>query len=880
MWKRITYAGMLLVATAFLRTEAMAQSIPMSQINAPNGIAGLDATASVTAPVKGTVDNATVGGTPLSIIIPALEQQQRLSDSIPKSWIGIDNGVAGLDATGGINLGSGTFESTYQGNTGLNVTVPIFSIGTSAAITSYTTSVGGEAILFGGMASSDSGYTSSVNLSVKGQPSGYMNEGCSLCVLAANGSWSSGNVKISSSDPTQGASSLLTDNGYGVGVYEYSENYAARLSAQAIQFTSTTVTLAANMSASVKNNLHAGMYVATNVTVPGTSTTDASGLPQEYTYWGILKSWTTNTLTVYGWGPLGSLTGAAPVAVPDPTKLETVKSAYSVPMVFVGTPARTVGNYTYGNMQGNLLFGAGTSSRSNRYDGSIIDINASNFHNGSTLQIRGQTVKFTCTSCAASPLNSNSYGYGVEGLIPYGFVSHVGATAAGNIEYFGDSTYIPGPFMSTGITSSNQHIMSSTAAELTGNTSASNILYMATTVVPTISTPASMADYTVLMGPNLGGTRSKDLLTGGTLFPSIGWSSTAGANGRYTSMCFNNTAQVPEMCIQDGVNGTVGSSSILFSAQTQFAKSIDMLANDVTDTTAFDALSLSSYSGTGFNVKARYTAGVDELGNPAAGVIGYSAASAGAAGNTVIDFGFGTYSSSSHGTNPLSSLSPVMSIHSDSVQTYMPVQVNGKIGATISNVQDWKSPAITSVITGDTGGSASGDYSVGLFAEERVGNWTSAILRFNGYHGILDWRFNEDGTIITPAGKVIADSSTLGTEFLLANGGQSYGEMHLSNNGVASFVDPDSGVGRDAKFGNLGIAVHGGTKTDTLTITGDTVDANYAYASLPSSPTIAERVYCSDCYSTMRDATNPYTGMDVTWNGHAWVDGIGNPVVH
>ena len=42
-------------------------------------------------------------------------------------------------------------------------------------------------------------------------------------------------------------------------------------------------------------------------------------------------------------------------------------------------------------------------------------------------------------------------------------------------------------------------------------------------------------------------------------------------------------------------------------------------------------------------------------------------------------------------------------------------------------------------------------------------------------------------------------------------------EQHFA---YAYFADPDQGVQRDAKFGDKGIAVSGGTKTDTLNVTG------------------------------------------------------------
>ena len=59
-------------------------------------------------------------------------------------------------------------------------------------------------------------------------------------------------------------------------------------------------------------------------------------------------------------------------------------------------------------------------------------------------------------------------------------------------------------------------------------------------------------------------------------------------------------------------------------------------------------------------------------------------------------------------------------------------------------------------------------------------------------------------------------------------------EQHFAN---AYFADPDQNVSRDAKFGDRGIAVKGGTKTDTLTVTTsasvpDTTKTDYSTAPL------------------------------------------------
>ncbi|QHC34174.1 hypothetical protein [Komagataeibacter xylinus] len=50
----------------------------------------------------------------------------------------------------------------------------------------------------------------------------------------------------------------------------------------------------------------------------------------------------------------------------------------------------------------------------------------------------------------------------------------------------------------------------------------------------------------------------------------------------------------------------------------------------------------------------------------------------------------------------------------------------------------------------------------------------------------------------------------------LSGGNSLLGEQRFAS---AYFADPDQGVSRDAKFGDKGIAVRGGTKTDTLSVT-------------------------------------------------------------
>lgn len=67
-------------------------------------------------------------------------------------------------------------------------------------------------------------------------------------------------------------------------------------------------------------------------------------------------------------------------------------------------------------------------------------------------------------------------------------------------------------------------------------------------------------------------------------------------------------------------------------------------------------------------------------------------------------------------------------------------------------------PGWTSVIAGMSGGSSNGDYSFGMFAQELDDNYTAGILSLNGFQGRKDFRFNEDGNIFTPLGRVALES--------------------------------------------------------------------------------------------------------------------------
>lgn len=103
-------------------------------------------------------------------------------------------------------------------------------------------------------------------------------------------------------------------------------------------------------------------------------------------------------------------------------------------------------------------------------------------------------------------------------------------------------------------------------------------------------------------------------------------------------------------------------------------------------------------------------------------------------------------------------------------------------------------------------------------------------------------------------------------------------EQHFA---YAYFADPDNNVQRDAKFGDKGIAVSGGTKTDTLNVTGAastgalTVTGNIAEQGIPTFTSSSGQVTGALSGSTAkwqisRSASGKYTSLSTYVSGK-WI---------
>lgn len=77
------------------------KTLTTDDLQKPLGPAQLDVNGGVSAPVDGPVDNGTVGGDPLRMIIPGLAKSYRLMDGyIPARLLGQPYGPAELDGNG------------------------------------------------------------------------------------------------------------------------------------------------------------------------------------------------------------------------------------------------------------------------------------------------------------------------------------------------------------------------------------------------------------------------------------------------------------------------------------------------------------------------------------------------------------------------------------------------------------------------------------------------------------------------------------------------------------------------------------------------------------------------------------------------------------
>lgn len=478
--------------------------------------------------------------------------------AIPKAQIDVANGVAGLDANGNVTANllsvASTTQTVYTAPDGTLVTLPLSVLAGLSAM-NFSPTVGAESVVMGGLPDA-AGTVGHQALTLVGRPYSNYNAGCTLCVFstADNIHEGGGMAGLSGMDPVGGAYSVSHGDMAAAGFYQYDEFSDARVLAQAASFTATTVTLATPMTIEQMAQLHPRMYIATNVVNTAVSATNANGTPQENTYWGYIKSWTANTITVYGWGvPNAGSLADGDGQIPDISKLDTTKATYTVPMVFIGIPAKIWSKNTVVHMDGNKIYGANATARANSYVREEEDFLAQNFTKPNSFTYQGPTVSYNCSNCDANAASPDSYGYLINGGgLPRAYVAQVRPHA---LEYAGFSTYIPG----TGApeTKGTNHIMYDFASIVDTN----NTLHFGAQSYKNSDTSNSYTNWEVRLGLNVDGTRTQDTLSGGTQFAQLAFN----YNGAPGNLCILMGGTTPGLC-QNGDGSLEAHTAMTFDS--------------------------------------------------------------------------------------------------------------------------------------------------------------------------------------------------------------------------------------------------------------------------------------------------------------------------
>lgn len=449
--------------------------------------------------------------------------------------------AASLDTLGSVDVPISSSKVEVNRTSTINGTVvsaPVadFGDGDNTLFNSYFVA-GQESVSLGGQKDTQ-GNVAHTQLNVLGYPYGNYQAGCTLCVFStADGlSGAGGQAALSGLDYHLGAYAVAHGDAAEAGFYQFDDNSPARITAEATSFTDTTVTLKTPLTTAQMALLHNGMYIATNVIDPTQPTVEDTGLPHENAYWGFVNSWTSTTITVYGWAVLvsGSETAGQ---VPDITHLDTTKSTYTVPMVFIGAPGKVWSKNTYVNFDGSRVYGSSATSRANQYEREEMDFRATNFSNPNSFSYHGWTTSFQCIPCDSKAATPESYAYLVNGPgLPRAFVAQL---YGDGLEFSGYNTWIPGDQAPPAAVGSN-HIMWDFKTTLPSN----NVVHLDARTVHDQSDTSSWGNYSIRLGMNVDGTRAKDVYSGGTDMAWLAWN----YQGQVGSWCILSNGTTLGLC--------------------------------------------------------------------------------------------------------------------------------------------------------------------------------------------------------------------------------------------------------------------------------------------------------------------------------------------
>ncbi|CAI3952061.1 unnamed protein product [Commensalibacter communis] len=428
-------------------------------------------------------------------------------DYVKTSQINTPNGVAGLNASGQVNadVDNNSVQTSqikiatqYKAVDGSVINRPLIKM-VPDATSEFT--LGKETVQFGGDYDTNEQLVPT-GLSIFGRPYGNYNAGCTLCIFSAAGGVGAGSGKaaISGNDYRGGAAAIAKNDMTVVGFYHFDENSSARVVAQAASFGSGVVNLSSPMTNAEMSQLHVGMYVATNVIDP--TIVSKSDFIKPKRYWGFIKSWDANHIYVYDWA-VPEKNDKSSGQIPDTNYLDDQLSEYKVPMIFVGVPSGVMAENEYLDADGTKVLGDQATAVANSFRREEFDFRAHDWTKPNSLLFHGWVTSFECRpNCDPNALAEDSFAYLVNGPdgLPKAYVALMGGDA---LEFAGYSTFIggngaPQSYDAQGnskdsVVVGSNHIMSSFASSLPEG----NVMHMSTIVNREILGTSNWRDYGV-----------------------------------------------------------------------------------------------------------------------------------------------------------------------------------------------------------------------------------------------------------------------------------------------------------------------------------------------------------------------------------------------
>ncbi|MFT8716122.1 hypothetical protein [Gluconobacter potus] len=368
----------------------------------------------------------------------AATAQTTASAAIPKTQIGIANGVAGLDADGNVTANLLPDKLIAGTDAFANYLSDTFSGG-------FDPARGYEADLIGGWRQYADGTYMPRQVLQQTDPYGPYSAGCGYALNMLGSVYTSRNP-ISEQPPEGGAASIVAMGGFDTAAHcILFGNQQARLVLPVASYTATSIVLQAPLTASQAAQIHPSMYVTTNSPNPALSLTNTAGtLPKRNLYAAVVKTAPAagdTTIAVWGWDVPSWGTGFAG-QVPQTTTLDTVWSKYTSPVVFIGGGAASsaFANNWHSTVDARDLIPSATNkSLIHQFTGMEVDgpyvqngtaPNNSIFYQGISMNAGNQPAALTV----------DSYEFLFGGNIPQHILFDGGA---GNWLINGDNIYVP-----------------------------------------------------------------------------------------------------------------------------------------------------------------------------------------------------------------------------------------------------------------------------------------------------------------------------------------------------------------------------------------------------------------------------------------------------